>query len=251
MRSATLGTFIVLIATLLVTGVASAQDSRASVVLTTKHFAFYSDLATNFDGLPAADRSQWTRAVDYYAAGKFMDFQGVLMRLELAGLLPRDGPGDAATWQLLDEVAAIRMVATPAYRQCRWTAQDAQNRAWVARLEPLLSQYEATLGGQLPRLYQVPWVGLPFRVDVVETGPSLGANAVSPGGDATLQALVSSNNPDNQGSRGSRSRVSRREPRVDEDELAAERSARNRDQRVRRHVAADSSPARGALFHHG
>ena len=40
-------TRIVLIATVLVPSVASAQDSRSSVVLTTKHFAFHSDLATN------------------------------------------------------------------------------------------------------------------------------------------------------------------------------------------------------------
>jgi hypothetical protein len=120
------------------------------------------------------------------------------MRLDLAGLLRRDGPGDAATWQLLDEVAAIRMTATPAYRQCRWAAQDAQNRAWVARLEPLLAQHESALGERLPQLYQVPWVGLPFRVDVVETGVSAGANAVSPGGDATLHVLVSSIHPDTQ-----------------------------------------------------
>ena len=40
-------TRIVLIATVLVPTVASAQDSRSSVVLTTKHFAFHSDFATN------------------------------------------------------------------------------------------------------------------------------------------------------------------------------------------------------------
>jgi hypothetical protein len=217
---------IVIIATLLASSVASAQDSRSSVVLTTKHFVFHSDIATNvhdalivaatsqrakqseafaagaekacFDGLPAADRSQWARAVDYYAAGKSTNFQRLLMRLDLAGLLRRDGPGDAATWQLLDEVAAIRMAATPAYRQCWWAAQDALNRAWVARLEPLLAQYESTLGEQLPRLYQVPWVGLPFRVDVVENGSALGADSVGPGGDTTLHVLVSSENADNQ-----------------------------------------------------
>jgi len=186
---------------LLASRAASAQD-RSSVVLTTKHFAFHSDLGTNvhdalitaatarrakqpelfatgagkacFDGLPAADRSQWARAVDYYTAGKSTNFQRLLMRFDLAGFLRRDEPGDAATRLLLDEIAAIRIGGTPAYRACRWSAQDAQNRAWVARLEPLLAQYESTLGEQLPRLYQVPWVGLPFRVDVVDTADSRG-----------------------------------------------------------------------------
>jgi hypothetical protein len=216
---------IVLIATLLASSAASAQD-RSSGVLTTKHFAFHSDLATNvhdalitagtarrakqpepftagaekacFEGLSGTDRSQWTRAVDYYTAGKSTTFQRLLMRFDLAGFPRRDEPGDAATWQLLDEIAAIRIGATPAYRACRWSAQDAQNRAWVARLEPLLAQYESMLGEQLARLYQVPWTGLPFRVDVVETGGFSGADSASPGAGTTLHVLVSSRNPNNQ-----------------------------------------------------
>jgi hypothetical protein len=82
---------IIINAALLASAVASAQGSRTSVVLTTQHFAFHSDLPTNahdalivaatarrakqpelfaagaekacFDGLPTADRSQWGRAV--------------------------------------------------------------------------------------------------------------------------------------------------------------------------------------------
>lgn len=84
---------------------AAAQPVSGSAVLTTPHFAFYSDLATNlhdslitaavarrskqpepfttgdaktcFDGLSAADRDGWLRAVDYYAAGKSTRFQRV------------------------------------------------------------------------------------------------------------------------------------------------------------------------------
>ncbi|PYR36620.1 MAG: hypothetical protein DMF90_09435 [Acidobacteria bacterium] len=108
---------IVLITMLLASSTASAQD-RSSVVLTTKHFAFHSDIATNvhdalitaatarrakqpelfatgaekacFDGLPAAHRSQWARAVDYYTAGKSTNLQRLLMRFDLAGFLRRD-----------------------------------------------------------------------------------------------------------------------------------------------------------------
>jgi hypothetical protein len=207
--------------------VAFAQSPPSSLVLTTKHFAFHSDLATNvhdalisaatarratqpelftagtektcFDGLPAAERDAWMRGVEYYTASKSTDFQRVLMRLNFAGLLRREGSSEAATWQIIDEVAAIRDGAIPAYRRCRWAAQDAQNRAWVARLQPLLTTHESALGEQLPQLFHVPWVGLPFRVDVVEVGNLLGANAVSPGGDTTLHVLVSSKHPDTQG----------------------------------------------------
>jgi hypothetical protein len=217
-------TRLALVATLLVPGVASAQNPPSSLVLTTKHFAFHSDLATNvhdalldagtarrakqpelfaagaekacFDRLPAAERDAWTRSVEYYATSTATNFHRLLMRLNFAGLLPRTA-GDAATWQLLDEVASMRDGAIPAYRQCRWAAQDAQNRDWVARLQPLLATHEAALGEQLPRLFQVPWVGLPYRVDIVETGISFGANAVGAGDDAQ-HILVSSKHPDNQ-----------------------------------------------------
>lgn len=213
-----------LIAILLVPGAVSAQSPASSLVLTTKHFAFHSDLATNvhdalidagaarrakqpelfgagdekacFDRLPAGERDAWTRSVEYYATSKATNFQRLLMRLNFAGLLPRTA-GDAATWQLLDEVASMRDGAIAAYRQCRWAAQDAQNRAWLARLQPLLARHEATLGEQLPRLFQVPWAGLPYRLDIVETGVSFGANAADTG-NGTQHLLVSSKHRDTQ-----------------------------------------------------
>jgi hypothetical protein len=217
-------TRIVLVAMLVVPSGASAQNPQSSLVLTTKHFAFHSDLATNvhdalndagtarrgkqpelfaagpekvcFDRLAAADRDAWTRGVEYYATSTATNFQRLLMRLNFAGLLPRTA-GDAATWRVLDEVASVRDGAIPAYRQCRWAAQDAQNRAWVARLQPLLATHDAALGEQLSRLFRVPWVGLPYRVDIVETGVSFGANAVGAGDDAQ-HILVSSKHRDNQ-----------------------------------------------------
>src|SRR5688572_9143416 len=88
--------------------VAAAQQPGAPAMLTTRHFAFFSDLPTNvndaliaaaiargnkqpeplsegtdkacFDALPANAREGWTRAVDYYAMGKSSNFQRVLLR---------------------------------------------------------------------------------------------------------------------------------------------------------------------------
>jgi hypothetical protein len=74
------------------------------------------------------------------------------------------------------------------------------NRGWIDRVKPLLEMHETTLGDQLPRLFQKPWDGLPFRVDVVQTASYSGANAASPS-DPTLHILVSSTHADNQGVR--------------------------------------------------
>jgi hypothetical protein len=217
---------VVLIAMLSAPGVATGQNAGSDAALRTNHFAFYSDLATNvndalitaatarlskqpellfaagsekacFDGLPAAERDQWERAVAYYTEGKSTNLQRVFLRLELAGLVRRDGLSDAATRQYLEEVAGIRAAATPAYRQCRWAAQDGLNRQWIDRVKPLLATYETMLGEQLPRLFQRPWAGLPFRVDVVETGGFAGANSASPD-FPTLHILISSTNSSNQ-----------------------------------------------------
>ena len=218
-------TRIVLIAMLVVPGVASAQGPPSSLVLTTRHFAFHSDLPTNvndalvaaagarrtkqpepfasgpektcLDGLPSAERERWERAIAYYTDSKATNFQIVLLRFKLAGLRQRNGMDDTANLQYLDEITAVREAATPAYIKCRWSAQDALNRQWIDRVKPLLDRYETSLGEEFPRLFQMPWTGLPFRVDVVETAGFGGANAAMT--DSSMSHIrVSSTNRDTQ-----------------------------------------------------
>jgi len=214
-----------LIAIIASPALATAQTATSSLVLTTPHFAFFSDLPTNvhdaliaaatarrskepevftagadktcFGGLPGADRDGWMRAVDYYTASTSTRFQRVMQRLELAGLVQRDGLSDSSDRRFLEEAAAVRMAATPAYRQCRWPSQDAVNRRWIDRVKTLLAAHETTLGKELPALFKVPWAGLPFRVDVVETALPVGADSASPD-FPTLHILVSSTNSANQ-----------------------------------------------------
>jgi hypothetical protein len=217
-------TRVLLIAVLASPGVA-AQGSSTDALLKTTHFAFYSDLATNvndalvaaggarvskqpepfasgpvkacLDGLPAAERDAWMRGVDYFATTTSTSFQRVMLRLELAGMVRGSDVSDAAIRKFLEEVTAIREAATPAYRACRWAEQDALNRRWIEGVKPLLDKYERDLGEQLPRLFQKPWQGLPFRVDVVQTAGFGGANSASPL-EPTLHILVSSTNAGNQ-----------------------------------------------------
>lgn len=214
-----------LIAMIAAPALATAQTASSSLVVTTPHFAFYSDLATNvhdslitaatarrtqkpelftasaekacFDGLPVADREAWKRAVDYYTASTSTRLQRVMQRLELAGLVQRDGLDDSSTRQFLEEAGSVRNAATAAYRQCRWRSQDAVNRRWIEGVKVLLAAHETTLGEQLPALFKVAWAGLPFRVDVVETALPVGADSASPD-FPTLHILVSSTNAGNQ-----------------------------------------------------
>jgi len=190
---------------------ASTQRADGVAIATTPYFTFHSDLATNlhdaliaaggarrakkaelfqsapekacFEGLPAAERAAWNRAVDYYAeiVSPVQDTvrEQQLPRLELAGVFKKEDLTDAADRRLIEITSAFRAAAAPAYERCRWSSQDAANRRWIDSLLPLLALHEKTLGQRLPELFGTPWMGLPFRVDVVETVSFAGANSIN------------------------------------------------------------------------
>jgi hypothetical protein len=215
---------------LIVPGAGSGQAPGRAAVATTRQFSLYSDFATNlndaliaagiarrakkpelfqsgsekacFDGLPAAERVAWNRAVDYYtdtvAPVEYVNREQFLARLELAGVVKKEALTDAADRRLLEIMGAFRAAAAPVYERCRWPSQDAANRRWIDNVLPLLALHEKTLAQRLPELYGTPWVGLPFRVDVVDTVSFSGANSfhLRPPG---LHILVSSSNSSHQG----------------------------------------------------
>jgi len=214
---------------LIAPGASLAQAPGRAAVATTPQFAFYSDFTTNlndaliaagvarrankaellhsgsekacFDELPAAERAAWNRAVHYHteivSPVQYTAREQFLPRLLLAGVVKKEALTDAADQRLLEISSAFRAAAAPAYERCRWSAQDAANRRWIDNVLRLLALHEKTLAQRLPELYGTPWVGLPFRVDVVETVSFAGANSVNlrpPG----LHILVSSSNAGHQ-----------------------------------------------------
>jgi hypothetical protein len=175
---------------------------------TTPHFAFYSDFETNlndalinagvarkfhhpelfhdgdevacFGKLPPALRAAWNRALDYYAeiispAGA-NDRKRYLIRARLAGF--DDEREDARDGQFVNIAQSFRAAAAPAYRECRWAAQDETNRHWIAALQPRLAAHEQAIATRLPQLYRKPWGDLPIPVDVVQTVDWSGANTI-------------------------------------------------------------------------
>jgi len=213
-------------------GLAQAPDRAA--VATTPHFGFYSDFATNlndaviatgvarrakkaelfqsgaeqtcFDGLPAAERAAWNRAVDYYAEivspAQFTAPLQVIPRLDLAGMVKKEDLTEAAERRFLDITSGFRAAAAPAYERCRWSSQDAANRRWIEGLLPVLAIHAAAIAQRLPQLYGTPWAGMPFRVDVVETVSFAGADSINLRDPSRLHILVSSSSPANQGRGG-------------------------------------------------
>src|SRR5207253_1854776 len=73
---------------------------------------------------------------------------------------------------------SFRAAATPAYKACRWAAQDEKNRRWIEELKPRLAADEQRIAPRLEQLYRKRWTGLPIPVDVVETAGWSGANSI-------------------------------------------------------------------------
>lgn len=184
-------------------------DPRARTpLLTTEHFAVFSDFDTNlndaliaaglarrggkpelfhsgdetacFAALPAPVRAGWEKAVDYYAEivspADWTENPQHLIRVQLAGF--DDELQSAEDRRYVDIVASVRGAAAPAYRACRWTVQDGKNRAWIDALKPRLAADERRVAARLERLYGTRWDGLPIPVDVVETVNWSGANSI-------------------------------------------------------------------------
>lgn len=199
---------------------AAPVHGRAPIA-TTSYFVFYSDFETNlndalinagvarrfdrselfragdeaacFAKLEPAARAGWNRALDYYAEivspTRFNDRGQLLIRLQIAGF--DDERLDSRDQDLVDITRSVRGAAAPAYRACRWTAQNDANRRWVAATLPALTAHERAVGERLGRLYEKTWRGLPLPVDVVQTVDWSGANTIfrDPDGGHILIAI--------------------------------------------------------------
>ena len=189
-------------------GESLGQAPERTPVVTTPHFAFYSDFDTNlndaliatglarkggkpqlfhsgaevscFAELPPSARAGWDRAVDYNAEiispVGFGDRQQYLLRVQLAGFT--EELKDAGAVQFVEIARGFRSAATPAYKACRWAAQDEKNRRSIEELKSRLAVDEQKIAPRLEKLYQKQWGGLPIPVDIVETVDWSSANSI-------------------------------------------------------------------------
>jgi hypothetical protein len=216
-------------------GPVAGQAAPRTPVASTPHFAFFDDFDTNlndalvqaglarkrrepelfhtgeetacFAKLAPAAQAAWDGAVDYYARvispAEWNARPQFLLRMQLVGFEAEwRGSGNPADLEFVDLARSFRAVAAPAYRACRWSAQEAKNRSWIAEIQPRLASGEAQLAERLEKLYRKPWGKLPILVDVVETVNWSGADtswsdagqgdiliANAPGGAAGFEVL--------------------------------------------------------------
>jgi hypothetical protein len=182
------------------------ETVQRTPVITTAHFAIYSDFDTNlndaliaaglerkkskpelfhsgdetscFDKLLLSERAAWDGAVDYYAQiispFDWNDRQQFLIRMQLVGF--ETELREAQDTEFVEIARSFRAAAAPAYRACRWTAQNESNRHWIEELKPRLDADEQKTVSRIEQLYVKQLESLPILVDVVETVDWSGAN---------------------------------------------------------------------------
>jgi len=95
---------------------------------------------------------------------------GIVLGLGMLLSAPSASLGQAPGARQFVEIArSFRAAGAPAYKACRWTAQEEKNRRWIEELKPQLAADEEKIAARLEELYRKRWDGLPIPVDVVET----------------------------------------------------------------------------------
>jgi hypothetical protein len=149
------------------------------------------------NALSDGERAVWTHTVSYYADSMiqhdllFDENMGRLKnQLEDAG-----DSRDLANADIPAELKRVLLQAAPIYRKYWWARHDAQNRQWIAKLEPLVEKYGESLKDSLVRIYEVPWPGQPVRVDATVYANQFGAYTT----DNPTRPTISTTDPANQG----------------------------------------------------
>jgi hypothetical protein len=155
-------------------------------------------------GFSGAEQRAWDEAVAYYA-GNYAD-QDLSLSTELILLTNQLGNFEGcdelsgAKEKICDaglppKLTRILEAAGSVYRAHHWPEHDRANRAWIARVAPLVREQGLGLAQHLADIYQTQWPLEKIRVDVTVFANSSGAyTTLDP-----LRVIISSADPRNQG----------------------------------------------------
>lgn len=122
---------------------------------------------SDVERMSSRDRDIWVNAVRFYRESIGTRWHLDSENLRLNGDLRNLG-GDVAAQppDRIKGIAAALGSAMPIYRRLWWPQHDRRNRAWIAKLVPLLRRHEARFVEMTIRVYSAKWPNSPFRVDV-------------------------------------------------------------------------------------
>jgi len=146
--------------------------------------------------LSPAERSAWNQAVSYYGrslAKHDLIFDDDLIQIKNQ-LEEAESSSDLANTKISADLKAVILKAAPIYRKYWWERHNAENKEWIANLEPLVKRYGSILSARMSRIYDEPWPH-PVRVDAVAYANWAGAYTTP----APTRPTISSTDPRNQG----------------------------------------------------
>lgn len=141
----------------------------------------YHEMVTH---IPSSEQERWYRALRFYQdhyGWRSLIFDDEMSALEndlVAGTPP------AQLKHVLDDVS-------PIYRERLWPIHDTVNRTSIEEWKAAVARYGPSFFPTLAKLYQRPWLPIPYRVDVVATTDRLGAYN-NPGRDNSYWQIVMS-----------------------------------------------------------
>jgi hypothetical protein len=154
--------------------------------------------------LTAAEQRAWEEAVSYYAANYadkdlLFSTELVLLKNQLGDFEACDElsgtKNKACDAGLPAKLTHILEAAAPVYRAHQWADHDRANRAWIARVAPLVREQGLGLAQRLADIYRATWPTERIRVDVTAYANRAGAyTTLDP-----LRVTISSIDPRNQG----------------------------------------------------
>lgn len=149
------------------------------------------------DALSAEERATWNAAVSFYASHVIQ--RDLLFDQSMGELKNRlEDAEQASALTAVDIPADMKTVlskAAPIYRKYWWARHDAQNRAWIAQLQPLVAAHGESLAHALADIYRQPWPGHPVRVDAVIYAGQFGAYTTN----EPTRPTISTTDPANRG----------------------------------------------------
>lgn len=126
------------------------------------------------------DRDAWSAAVAAYRTtykDRDPTFDHELQMVNLTFALAGDAPSVSSPF-LEQPAAGTLPAAFELYRRSTWAKDDADNRAWIARTEPLVARWGEGFAAELAMRFEAKWPVTPVRVEVARYATWSGAYTV-------------------------------------------------------------------------
>lgn len=153
--------------------------------------------AEELNRLSPKERASWDTAVSYYASSMIQ--RDLLFDRGMAAIKNQledsETSDDLADADIPSALKTVLLKAAPIYRKHWWPTHDAQNRQWIAQLQPLIDTHGEKIRSSLVKIYETPWPQQPVRVDAVVYANWAGAYTTL----APTRPTISTTDPTNQG----------------------------------------------------